>query len=288
MIDDKAAAHELALYTTNDRQLFQQQAIPIISNLNRKIAKGIYNETLALKLWGYLAQSGAQKYAKEFGGTWHQLFSVPTRKEAAKEIAKHYADHLALELVMKKNPSPRARINKFTRRRLEKRFKATGSAPSRERIEREFREARNNAGIERLEAMRKNPRKKKRTTFSAKQLAAQKRFAQMARRKWTAPGQFKKRLRAVGPQVRKIVKRAFKRANLPAVARAAYRNPRGFDVAYSPLILTATIRGIKYYFTGREWDTMRNRALRIRGLNKAKKKAALLASKSGNPVNIES
>ena len=32
----------------------------------------------------YLAESGAKKYAREFGGVWHDMFPVPVRREVAK------------------------------------------------------------------------------------------------------------------------------------------------------------------------------------------------------------
>lgn len=83
---DKQAATELRLYIDNDSALYQGQATSIYKNLATKKARGAYKHDLAVKLFGYLVESGAKKYAKEFGGTWHQMFDVPTRKAVAEEL----------------------------------------------------------------------------------------------------------------------------------------------------------------------------------------------------------
>ncbi len=88
---------ELVLYITNDSVLYRQQAQPIIANLRKKIAKGTYDAAKAVKLWGYLANSGAQKYTKEYGGSGngsYGSFSAADRREAAKELAESYEEEL--------------------------------------------------------------------------------------------------------------------------------------------------------------------------------------------------
>ncbi len=94
---DEIAARELAIYTTNDGQLYRQQAQPIILNLAKKIIKGVYDPQLALKLWGYLAEAGAKGYVREFGSRddkWFEMFPASTRRAAAEEIAEHYQEEL--------------------------------------------------------------------------------------------------------------------------------------------------------------------------------------------------
>jgi len=76
-------ADELVLYADHDEPLYRQSFQPIIANLKKKIAKGTYSPTMAVKLWRYHADRAAQKYAKEFGGTWHKIFSTKDRQEAA-------------------------------------------------------------------------------------------------------------------------------------------------------------------------------------------------------------
>lgn len=83
-------ATELKLYIENDGDLHRQQGSSILKNLATKKAKGTYDHALAVKLYGYLVESGAKKYSKEFGGVWHQSFDVPTRKEVATDLTNDF------------------------------------------------------------------------------------------------------------------------------------------------------------------------------------------------------
>lgn len=82
---DRAAAQELKLFTENDGDLYRQQTTSILNNLATKKASGKYNHDLAVKIFMYLAESGAKKYAKEFGSVWNLMFPVSTRKMVATE-----------------------------------------------------------------------------------------------------------------------------------------------------------------------------------------------------------
>lgn len=92
MSDD---ARELELFIENDADLHRQYT-PILKNLAIKKVRSLYKHDLAVKLFGYLVESGAKKYAKEFGGTWHQMFSVPTRKAVAEELTKAFEGEFEL------------------------------------------------------------------------------------------------------------------------------------------------------------------------------------------------
>lgn len=89
---DENAADELMFFTMNDAEMYQKGIKPAIMNLKQKMAKGVYNPELAVKLWDYVVTAAAQKYAKEYGdGTpWNEMFNMATRKMAAKELAVHY------------------------------------------------------------------------------------------------------------------------------------------------------------------------------------------------------
>ena len=92
---DHVAARELALSATNNADLYRRQTLPIIANLKRKIKRGIYDPGKALKLWGYLAESAAKDYAKQFGTAgdrWFEMFPPDTRREAAAQIAEFFQD----------------------------------------------------------------------------------------------------------------------------------------------------------------------------------------------------
>lgn len=86
---DSDAANELELFIINDSDLYHSQHKPIIQSLMRKRAAGIFDPEKAVKFFMYLAESGAKKYAKEFGEPgrpWHVQFSVPTRLIVARSL----------------------------------------------------------------------------------------------------------------------------------------------------------------------------------------------------------
>ena len=85
---------ELYLYIKNDGQLYRQQGQPIIKNLAAKKASGKYNSTLAVKLYGYLAESGAKKYTNEYarGSRWNDMFSVADRKAVAQRLRDDFEE----------------------------------------------------------------------------------------------------------------------------------------------------------------------------------------------------
>jgi post-segregation antitoxin (ccd killing protein) len=90
----KPAPHEyreLQLYIDNDYQLYRQKQA-IEENLRKKCAKGKYDHTKAPKLWQYMVDEGARKYAKEFGGTVRMMFPKPLRAALAKEYADDWRD----------------------------------------------------------------------------------------------------------------------------------------------------------------------------------------------------
>lgn len=87
---DEVAARELVLFIDNDADLYRQQHVPILMNLWKKMKAGKYDHEKAVKLWGYLAESGAKKYAKEIGGdasSWSSIFTPAPRRLAAAGLA---------------------------------------------------------------------------------------------------------------------------------------------------------------------------------------------------------
>lgn len=86
-------ATELKLFIDNDAALYRQQHVPILKNLATKKARSQYKHDLAVKAFGYLVESGAKKYAKEFGSPnqpWHKMFDIPTRKLVAEDLTKDF------------------------------------------------------------------------------------------------------------------------------------------------------------------------------------------------------
>lgn len=82
----EAVAEELILFVDNDGDINRSQTQSILKNLMTKIGQGKYDHDRAVDLFMYLAESGAKKYAKEFGGpgdAWHAMFPIEVRRMAA-------------------------------------------------------------------------------------------------------------------------------------------------------------------------------------------------------------
>ena len=93
--DDRGLANELKLFTENDGDIYRQQTTSILKNLATKAAKGIYKHDLGAKLFMYLTETGAKKYAREFGGPgaeagWHTMFPIEIRRIVADEWASEF------------------------------------------------------------------------------------------------------------------------------------------------------------------------------------------------------
>ncbi len=92
---DAHAATELELYIENEYKLVgadNSQGKLIEKNLKRKIQRGQFDYESSIDAWAHLIESGAKSYAREFGGTWHEMFSPATRRFVAERWAKHFAE----------------------------------------------------------------------------------------------------------------------------------------------------------------------------------------------------
>ena len=83
-----AEVGELKVFVDNDGALYRQRTTPIMKNLALKLAKGIYDKTKAEKVWMYLVEDGAKKYAKDSGNSvpWHEMFSMTDRRAVARRL----------------------------------------------------------------------------------------------------------------------------------------------------------------------------------------------------------
>lgn len=87
---DKHAVQELIFYADNDRQLYENRKLFVVSNLLRKKSAGKYDPELAVKLWAYYVEDAAKKYAREYAtpNEWKTIFTPATRHEVARIIAE--------------------------------------------------------------------------------------------------------------------------------------------------------------------------------------------------------
>ena len=92
---DVEAARELHLVTENNSELYTGMFVPMVRNLIRKKKKGTYDSEKAIKLFEYLAEAGAKKYRKEFGGDV-DTFTPATRKLVATQFRDDFEDEYEL------------------------------------------------------------------------------------------------------------------------------------------------------------------------------------------------
>jgi len=88
---------ELVIYAQNNPDLYRQHIVPVQRNLTKKYDKGVYDHNKAVKLWKYVADDAAMRYAKEYGSPdikWSNMFSVADRIEAAKHMADNWQSEL--------------------------------------------------------------------------------------------------------------------------------------------------------------------------------------------------
>jgi hypothetical protein len=110
---------ELAQFIINNTDLNRQQTQPIILNLRKKIKRGIYKPELAVKLWRYLADSGAKAYNKEYHKEFFDtvrgfgIFTVSMRNETARQLAEYYSGEVH-EAASMKNPGTLRAVRKRT------------------------------------------------------------------------------------------------------------------------------------------------------------------------------
>ena len=88
---DTDAVNELDSFIMNNEDLYRRRFMLIISNLKRKIAKGVYDHDKAQKLWMYLVDDAAKEYVKEFGSTQDDVANM-FPKETRQQVARIMSD----------------------------------------------------------------------------------------------------------------------------------------------------------------------------------------------------
>ena len=94
---DTDAVNELDSFIMNNEDLYRRRFMPIISNLKRKIAKGVYDHDKAQKLWMYLVDDAARQYVKDFassGTDVKDMFPKETRLHLASVISQRELDNI--------------------------------------------------------------------------------------------------------------------------------------------------------------------------------------------------
>ena len=95
--NDAHTERELKLYIEADQDLYKQQIVPIIENVQRKMKSGKYDHAQAPELWMYLVDNGAKKYVKEFGGDANKDFPKDLRLSIANQFANEYKAEIEIQ-----------------------------------------------------------------------------------------------------------------------------------------------------------------------------------------------
>ena len=94
---DSDAVNELDSFLMNDEDLYRRRFMPIISNIKRKMKRGVYDHEKSIKLWMYLVDDAAKKYVKEFGSVEQDvqdMFPKETRLHLASVMSQRELDNI--------------------------------------------------------------------------------------------------------------------------------------------------------------------------------------------------
>ena len=97
VIKETHESRELTLWGENDREIYDEILAAGIY-FAKKMKKGLFDEAKAVDRLYPVATTAAQKYCREFGGLYYQVFDVTARYTAAAYLAE-VAKERALELL---------------------------------------------------------------------------------------------------------------------------------------------------------------------------------------------
>ena len=94
---DSDAVNELDSFIQNDEDLYRRRFMPILTNIQRKMKRGVYDHEKVIKLWMYLIDDAAREYVKEFGTPDQDvkdMFPKETRLQVAQTIADREKENI--------------------------------------------------------------------------------------------------------------------------------------------------------------------------------------------------
>ena len=95
---DFVAADELILFADNDSETYFKKYMPIVSSLDRKVKRKVFDSEKAIAAFLYVADYAAKRYVNEFGGIWYQVFDKNTRRFAAACMLADYIQEQANDI----------------------------------------------------------------------------------------------------------------------------------------------------------------------------------------------
>jgi hypothetical protein len=94
---DSDAVNELDSFIQNDEDLYRRRFMPIITNIRRKMKRGVYDHEKVIKLWMYLVDDAAREYVNQFGSQDQDvadMFPKETRLKVAQIIADREKENI--------------------------------------------------------------------------------------------------------------------------------------------------------------------------------------------------
>ena len=94
---DSDAVNELDSYIMNNEELYRRRFMPIITNIRRKMKRGVYDHEKVIKLWMYLVDDAAREYVTQFGSQDRDvadMFPKETRLKVAQNIADREKENI--------------------------------------------------------------------------------------------------------------------------------------------------------------------------------------------------
>ena len=107
---DSDAVNELDSFIMNDEDLYRRRFMPIISNIKRKMKRGVYDHDKVIKLWMYLVDDAAKKYVQEYGSTDQDVKDV-FPKETRLQVTQVIADREKENIENKEYDAPKGTVS---------------------------------------------------------------------------------------------------------------------------------------------------------------------------------
>ncbi len=87
---------ELFLYAINTSRLYNYAIVPVVRNLAKKLARGIFDGEKAVDAFFPIATEAAKMYAREFAQNpdWNMIFDVTARFTTASDMVDYYMENI--------------------------------------------------------------------------------------------------------------------------------------------------------------------------------------------------
>ena len=89
-------AENYFIYIYSDGRIYARLTVPVIKNLAKKYAKGIFDTEKAIKAFYNVATEGAKAYAREYAHIeeMNKIFTVADRKATACALLEYYWENI--------------------------------------------------------------------------------------------------------------------------------------------------------------------------------------------------